>query len=78
MTFFINCPHCEGTIEIIELNCHIFRHGVYKSNGQQIDPHAPQNICEQLIANNEIDGCGKPFQIIKENDVYVAVVCAYI
>ena len=38
-TMLVCCPHCDTTIEIIELNCRIFRCGVLKSTGQQIDPH---------------------------------------
>ena len=59
----IECPHCEQVIEVVELNCRIFRCGVYKHNYHQIDPHMPKIQCEQLVANGEIYGCGKPFKI---------------
>jgi DNA-directed RNA polymerase subunit RPC12/RpoP len=34
------CPHCSSKILIFnnEIACAIFRHGVYKSNGQQMNP----------------------------------------
>ena len=32
----INCPHCNQCIEVIELNCKIFRCGVFKKNMKQI------------------------------------------
>ncbi len=31
------CPHCMEYIEILELNCKIFRHGVFKDSGKQIN-----------------------------------------
>ena len=46
------CPHCNEYIEIIELNCMIFRHGIIKSNNTQINPHAPEEECNYLIMNN--------------------------
>lgn len=58
-----NCPHCNGTIEIESLNCGIFRHGILKSNNQQINPHASKDECDNYVNNNLIYGCGKPFQI---------------
>jgi len=59
----IECPHCQQSIEILELNCRIFRCGIYKRNFGQIDPHMPKIFCEELVANNAIYGCGKPFKI---------------
>lgn len=58
------CPHCGDYVEILELNCRIFRHGVYKKNMTQINPHMPRPDCEALITNNEIYGCGKPFKVV--------------
>ena len=48
----ITCPHCNDYIEIIELNCCIFRHGVYKSNNEQINPHLDKEQCDNLIKND--------------------------
>jgi len=70
----VECPHCQDTIIIESINCGIFRHGVLKADGKQIDPHLPQHDCEKYFKNNLIFGCGKPFQII-ENKVQV---CGYI
>ena len=78
------CPHCEEYILIFlkELNCRIFRHGVYKDTLQQIDPHIPKEICDKLLEKNLIYGCGAPFQVIDENKnnekIYKAIVCDYI
>jgi hypothetical protein len=76
---FVCCPHCNITIEIIELNCRIFRCGIFKTNGQQIDPHLQKAQCEQLIARNEIYGCGKPFKVDPQTDgTVVCYDCGYI
>ena len=62
--FYVNCPHCLSIVEIQEINCSIFRHGVYKLNYWQIDPHLNKEQCDYLFNNNLIYGCGKPFCII--------------
>ena len=81
----LECPHCNEYILIFlkELNCRIFRHGVYKNICQQIDPHMPKEICDQLFEQNLIYGCGKPFQVIDDNNVnniksYKAIICDYL
>ena len=74
----VNCPHCSHSIEILEINCAIFRHGIFKDSYTQIDPHLCKDECEKLIKNNKIYGCGKPFKLIKENNTYIAVICEYI
>jgi len=64
--YFIKCPHCQGDIIVskTEINCGIFRHGIYKNNYQPIDPHLPKNECDRLVSNDLIYGCGKPFKIL--------------
>jgi hypothetical protein len=80
----ITCPHCEKLVLIEKLNCCIFRHGTFINTGQQINPHASKEECEQLINTKQIYGCGKPFKIIIKikldtNDVeYITEVCDYI
>ena len=46
----IKCPHCDSLIYIKkkELNCKIFRHGVYKQSLKQIDPHMKKIECDNL------------------------------
>ena len=70
------CPHCNGTVIIDpkEINCAIFRHGIFKASGKQIPPHAPKEDCDNWVKNNEIYGCGKPFKVVEGK----AVICEYI
>lgn len=74
------CPHCELDILIMEneINCSIFRHGVYKKNFKQMNPHEKKEECERLAKENLIHGCGKPFKISKDIKEYKAVICDYI
>lgn len=64
MYHLIKCPHCQGGIIIAgnEINCKIFRHGVFKINSQQINPHECKEQCEKFYRENAIFGCGKPFR----------------
>ena len=79
----ICCPHCSQPIEIIELNCRIFRCGIFKATFQQIDPHLCKEICEELVKTQRIYGCGKPFCIIDGKDpagntILLSRICDYI
>ena len=83
MFYELTCPHCKGEIivEKNQLNCRIFRHGVYRANMQQINPHAPKQECDRLAESNQIIGCGKPFLVIDsqtEPNKKVAIECDYI
>ena len=66
----IQCPHCLQYMELIknEINCAIYRHGMFKINGQQLDPHASKELCDKLIENNLIYGCGKPFKLFENRN----------
>jgi hypothetical protein len=75
---FVQCPHCDMLIEILKLNCQIFRHGVFRSSGKQIPPHSTKKICDHLFTTGQIYGCGKPFCIVVETDQYRAEKCEYI
>ena len=80
----VMCPHCQEPVLIEKLNCCIFRHGIFKQNGEQINAHASKDLCDFYIQNDLILGCGKPFQIILNtnsknyNNKYIAIVCDYI
>jgi hypothetical protein len=64
-SFILNCPHCQEFLMIHkeEIKCAIFRHGIYNDSLEPIDPHTPKNICEKLVEEKKIYGCGKPFQL---------------
>lgn len=72
--FIVDCPHCNEPVIIQEVNCAIFRHGIFKTNYEQIPPHSTKDQCDEWIEKNMIYGCGKPFKIINNT----AVKCDYI
>jgi hypothetical protein len=74
----ITCPHCKESILIEKINCGIFRHGQYKNSGKQVGPHSSKEKCEALVKYDAIYGCGKPFQITKENGTLEVQICDYI
>jgi len=60
-----HCEWCSTWFIVLanQINCGIFRHGVYKKNlNQPMNPHAPQKECETLVAAGKIYGCGKPLR----------------
>jgi len=67
---FVQCPNCGIMIEILAINCAIFRCGVVKSTGEQIPPHASKEEIEKL----DVWGCGKPMRLVDGK----FVVCDYI
>lgn len=70
----VQCPNCNQYIIIEQLNCCIFRCGVFKSNYEQINPHLGKKECDQLARERLIYGCGYPFKIVDSK----AVKCDYI
>ena len=74
--YIFKCPECKIYIIVLktEINCRIFRCGVYISDNQAIAPHAPKIECDRLKNENLIYGCGKPF-IFKDTHVEI---CGYI
>ena len=78
--YYMKCPHCNDDIIVHknELNCKIFRHGVYKSNMEQINPHLGKDLCDRLKHDDMIYGCSKPFQIIEKHNKYYIIICDYI
>jgi hypothetical protein len=79
MEKIITCPNCNNYVIISELNCCIFRCAIYKKTNEQIDPHLSEEKCNILIKNDLIYGCGKPFQIIIQDDETLIVKkCDYI
>jgi hypothetical protein len=75
----IQCPYCGVQVLIEQINCAIFRHGIFKSNGEQINPHTPKVECDRLFEKNQIYGCGKPFKLVKDiSNNWIAEICDYI
>ncbi len=75
----VECPHCKCHVEIVEMNCAIFRHGAFAATNEPIPPHASKEQCEQLKNSNAAIGCCKPFKCcIDENGTWFAVECDYI
>ena len=75
--YIVECPHCLEDIVIYknEVNCGIFRHGVYRSSLQPIPPHLGREECDRLFNNEEIYGCSKPFKVIKKESIDGLEVC---
>jgi hypothetical protein len=76
--WIVICPHCNEFVIINELNCCIFRHGILKDTGEQMNPHSSKQECDDLKKNNLIFGCGKPFQIVFHSEKLVVEICDYI
>lgn len=86
--YIFQCPHCEAYVQVEQnqVNCTIFRHGYfYETDGagnihltMQVNPHAPKEECDKLVAEGKVQGCCKPFRMVKNGDSYVVTVCDYI
>lgn len=74
--YLAECPVCKVSIFVLpnELNCKIFRCGVFKSNGLPINPHLPKVQCLELVKRELIYGCGAAFTF----DGTTAKLCDYI
>lgn len=78
MPFIVTCPHCVQSIEVLEVNCRVFRCGILKSNYTQINPHLSKVECDKLVNDDLIFGCGKPFELINNNGLWKPIPCEYI
>jgi hypothetical protein len=74
--YYFECPHCNLLCQVLErdVKCRIFRHAVYKTDMRFVHPHSPKDVCDSLINDGLVWGCGKPFQM--EGDKIVK--CGYI
>ncbi len=66
---FVNCPTCNREIEIVKVNCGVFRCGIYKKSYRQLGSHAKEKYVKKLLENDKIIGCGNPFRYSKTNGV---------
>ena len=78
--YIFHCPDCQDYIivNVSEINCRIFRHGVFKNSNNQIDPHSPKIVCDKYVEENMIYGCGKPFCLKFEDNKWYVDKCDYI
>jgi hypothetical protein len=76
--FVVTCPSCEMFVIIEQINCAIFRHGIFKQSATQIPPHSSKIDCDAFIKNELIYGCGKPFIVTVIDGTPVAGHCEYI
>ena len=70
----ICCPHCHQHLWIEEINCGIFRCGLYKETFEQLPPHLKENECTRVREEGLIYGCAKPFRY----DGKDVTICEYI
>ena len=75
-TYNFQCPHCHLFCQVSqqEINCKIFRHGIYKRDFSFLDPHASKEVCDRVKSENLIWGCAKPFRF----DGQTVMPCAYV
>jgi hypothetical protein len=71
---YAECPHCKVQIEVVEVNCAVFRCGIFKDTGEQVPPHASKEECDLLTKEGRVWGCCKPFKYLNGK----GVVCGYI
>lgn len=76
----LKCPHCHEYVLIYkkEFNCKIFRHAYYRDTYKRINPYMKKEICERLLKEDLIYGCGKPFKLVELNNKYILEKCIYI
>ncbi len=74
--YICHCPHCNSIIQIYkkDINCQIFRCGIFKNTHQPINPHLSKTECDKLYEKDLIYGCGKPFKF----DGKTIEICEYI
>lgn len=79
-TLYFVCPHCAAGIEVFisDVNCKIFRHAYLKCNKQQINPHTPKNVCDELVKRDLVIGCAKPFRLVINSGKIIVEKCNYI
>ena len=74
----VNCPACKDLIYIEQINCGIFRHGIFKHNMEQIPPHSNKEFIDNLIQTNNIIGCGQAFKLSYDIDGKItAIFCSF-
>ena len=67
------CPQCSCCLELVEINCAIFRCGVFKTTFDCIPPHASREEILAWLKEDAIYGCGAPFELVNGTPV----ICDY-
>tara|TARA_B100001287_G_scaffold272524_1_gene274344 strand:+ start:10277 stop:10543 length:267 start_codon:yes stop_codon:yes gene_type:complete len=62
--YYFKCPNCNSLCQVhtTDIKCGIFRHAVYKSNNEFINPHTSEEECKRLYDSNLVYGCAMPFK----------------
>lgn len=69
----LHCPCCKVPIEIIAINCGIFRCGMTKYGS--IPPHASKLEIDYLMSTNVwIGGCGAPLRYDQSEKKFILLV----
>ena len=79
--YFFECPYCGGGVQVLknQVACKIFRHGSYKQpNNPPIPPHLPKDQCDELVRDNKVNGCAKPFLFVFNTEGNYVEKCGYI
>lgn len=61
---FTHCPKCFSALELVEINCGIFRCGIFKKTFECIPPHSTKGEILEWLSQDMIYGCGSPFQLV--------------
>lgn len=79
--YYFGCPYedCEIMIQvhISQVNCQIFRCGMWKHNGNPINPHTSKTECDKIREDKLIYGCSRPFLFKHGPPAYIEK-CGYI
>ena len=68
-----SCPVCFQFVVIEQINCGIFRCGVFKDTFECIPPHSSKEQIELWKKAGRIWGCGSPMELVNNE----LVVCDY-
>ena len=71
---FTLCPRCFCSLELVEINCGVFRCGIFKRSFESISPHATKGEILEWLSKDMIYGCGTPLELVDGK----LVVCDYI
>ena len=56
----------------------IIKYGIIKHSNTPMNPHETKEICDKLLANDMIYGCGLPFKLVLKDVACYVQICGYI